>query len=215
VKVWYDSVVSQGHEDVRLVEAALLGGRVERRQLAARLLDAIQREVAISLLRPAARHGRDPRQEVQDLVQGALIALFENDARELRRWDPDRGRSLESFVRLVARRRVSRLLSQRRGNPWGDEAMEYRERHSDDFARRLEHRARLGEILEVLHARMSPRDAELFDLLFVQGLEPAEVAEQLSMSRGAVNAWSYRTRKQAKDVAHRLAQGKGGHEDGR
>ena len=86
------------------MEEALSGGTAPRRRLAERLLDAIQREVAIALHRLAAQRGRDPRQEVQDLVQEVLVSLFEHDARELRRWDPTRGRSLESFVRLVARR---------------------------------------------------------------------------------------------------------------
>ena len=36
----------------------------------------------------------------------------------MRRWDPDRGRNLDGFVRLVARRRVARILGQQRGNPW-------------------------------------------------------------------------------------------------
>lgn len=192
------------------MEAALSGGAGPRRRLAERLLDAIQREVAIALHRSAARQGRDPRQEVQDLVQEVLVSLFEHDARELRRWDPTRGRSLESFVRLVARRRVARVLGQRRGNPWTEGAVELEEGPDEDgLEERLEHRAELGEVLQALHAQMSPRDVELFELLFVQGLEPGEVAEQMQMSRGAVNAWSYRMRKQARAAARHVVDAAG------
>ncbi|MEM7157840.1 MAG: sigma-70 family RNA polymerase sigma factor [Myxococcota bacterium] len=197
--------MSSRHDDVQLVEAALAGRPSSRRRLAERLLDAITREVGIALLRPAKDRGRDPRQDVQDLVQEVLVTLFEHDARELRRWDPQRGRSLESFVRLVARRRVARVLNRHRGHPWGEGELEYQEELDGDLDKRIEDRARLSEIFEALHARMSPRDVELFDLLFVQGLEPTEVASRLEMSRGAVNAWCYRTRKQARIVSQRLA----------
>lgn len=194
-------------QDLRLVEEALSGGTAPRRRLAERLLDAIQREVAISVHRPALQQGRDPRQEVQDLVQEVLVALFEHDARELRRWDPARGRNLESFVRLVARRRVARVLGQRRGNPWTASSVELQEGPDEEgLEERLEQRAQLGEVLQLLHANMSPRDVELFELLFVQGLEPGEAAEKMEMSRGAVNAWSYRMRKQARAAARHVME---------
>lgn len=189
------------------MEEALSGGTAPRRRLAERLLDAIQREVAISVHRPALQQGRDPRQEVQDLVQEVLVALFEHDARELRRWDPARGRNLESFVRLVARRRVARVLGQRRGNPWTASSVELQEGPDEEgLEERLEQRAQLGEVLQLLHANMSPRDVELFELLFVQGLEPGEAAEKMEMSRGAVNAWSYRMRKQARAAARHVME---------
>ncbi|MCH9686364.1 MAG: sigma-70 region 4 domain-containing protein [Deltaproteobacteria bacterium] len=194
-------------DDVELVQAALGGRAGARRSLAERLLDSIQREVAIALQRSAIARGRDPRQEVQDLVQDVVVMLFEHDARELRRWDPARGRSLDSFVRLLARRRVARVLSQRRGNPWADGEAEYHEAADEAaLADRLEGRAQLGQVLQRLYAEMSPRDMELFELLFVQGLEPPDVALALSMSRGAVNAWAYRTRRTARAIAERIAK---------
>ncbi len=128
--------------------------------------------------------------------------LFEHGARELRRWDPVRGRTLDSFVRLLARRRVARVLGRRRGNPWADGDAEYREGPDEmTLLGRLEQRAQLGEVLQSLYAQMSPRDMELFELLFVEELEPGDVAEQLEMSRGAVNAWAYRTRRTARRIA--------------
>jgi DNA-directed RNA polymerase specialized sigma24 family protein len=105
-------------EDDALLARALDGDRAAMRELASRLIAPIQREVAVVLGRATQGKGVDARQEVLDLVQDVLVLLFEHDARELRRWDPSRGRGLHSYVRLVARRRVSRVLSQRRGNPY-------------------------------------------------------------------------------------------------
>ncbi len=196
-----------GADDLELVELALEGDQAARRELARRLLAAIQREVTFVLVRFAAADKRDARQDVVDLVQEVLVHLFDHDGRELRRWDPERGRSLESFVRLVARRRVSRILSARQGNPWADVAVDPAKTNvadDDGLRRRLEERNELDRLLGALHAKMSDRDHELFDLLFVQGLSPEEVSLQMDMSKGAVNAWSYRTRKLARALGKKI-----------
>jgi RNA polymerase sigma factor (sigma-70 family) len=202
------------HEsDQQLLEAALAGRAGARRELAARLLDVIQREISAVLRRAAPSQARDPRQEVRDLVQEVVVALFEHDCRELRRWDPARGRALDSFVRLIARRKAARILGQRKGNPWFDEPVDAQvigdaEADAEDreLVRQLEERDELGSVLDALYARMDDRDFELFDLLFVQEQDPAQVAEALGMTRGAVNAWAYRTRKLARAcVAQRTA----------
>lgn len=197
--------MSGSSQDERLVESALAGLAGARRELAGRLLDVVQREVAFVLRRAVVGQGRDPRQEVRDLVQEVLVSLFEHDGRELRRWDPARGRSLDSFVRLVARRKAARILGQRKGNPWADHPVDPQaidddelDAEADALLRQLEQREELGSVLDALYARMSDRDFQLFDLLFVEERDPAEVADALNMTRGAVNAWAYRTRKLAR-----------------
>lgn len=199
-------------EDERLIGDALAGDARARRELAKRLLGTIQREVVSVLRRAAAIQLRDPRQEVQELTQDVLVLLFERDGQELRRWDPQRGRNLDSFVRLVARRRAARTLAHRRGNPWADQPVDPHDLDGDDdedghdgeLVRQLEDRNTLGRVLDLLYANMGPRDLELFELLFVDELEPQQVAETLGMTRGAVNAWCYRTRKLARSMAEQL-----------
>ncbi|MEM6993007.1 MAG: sigma-70 family RNA polymerase sigma factor [Myxococcota bacterium] len=202
--------------DERLVADALAGDPARQRDLSSRLLDSVQREVAFSLSRRGAIGGRDLRQELRDLVQEILVGLFSDDGRELRRWDPTRGRSLDSFVRLVARRRVARALQRPARDPVvaavdaiGDHDA------GDDSAllRRLEDRQVLDSVLQALFARMTERDHELFELLYVDQSEPEIVATQMGMSRGAVNAWSYRMRKLARAVSleqESSAKGRGG-----
>lgn len=202
---WYHPLVSGSSQDERLVQAALAGLAGARRELASRLVDVVQREVAFVLRRMVGSQGRDPRQEVRDLVQEVLISLFEHDGRELRRWDPARGRSLDSFVRLVARRKAARIFAQRKGNPWADQHIDPQtieddelDAHANAAVHQLEQRDELGSVLVALYAHMNDRDLQLFDLLFVEERDPAEVAEALDMTRGAVNAWAYRTRKLAR-----------------
>lgn len=191
-------------DDVELVRLALGGDMAARRELARRLMFAIAREVSFAVSRLARSQSRDPKQEVRDLVHDVLLGLFENDGKALRRWDPERGRSLESFVQLVARRRVPRMLSGGRGNPWADAPIDPTDVDTvdeTDLARRLEQRNQLDQVLSALHERMNERDHELFDLVFVKELSPEAVAEQMEMTRGAVNAWAYRVRKLARTVA--------------
>jgi RNA polymerase sigma-70 factor (ECF subfamily) len=157
-------------------------------------LAPVHREVAICLRRRAASH-----QELMDHVHDVLLALLERDGRELRRWDPSRGRSLESFVRLVARRRVARTLG-RRGLHVADDTTHACEPGDHGWEKRLEARRCLDRLFTALAVDMHPRDEQLFELVFVQELEPAAVAARLGMTRLAVNAWTYRRRKQARDL---------------
>lgn len=185
--------------DTRLVDAALRGESGARRGLASRLLESIHREVSVTL----SRWSRTPRgsaDKARDLTQDVLVTLFENDARELRRWDPDRGRTLDSFVRLVARRRCARILD-RELRRHGEATTEQVVLGDDSLVERLRHRDALRDVLRSLYAQMSARDVELFECLYVRDLDPDEVAQQLKMSRGAVNAWAYRMRKQARKLA--------------
>jgi hypothetical protein len=65
---------------------------------------------ALSRYRP---RGRDTRQDVEDLVQEIYLALFEQDGRVLKSWDPDRGLSLRNFVVSAAAAALLMLRSPR------------------------------------------------------------------------------------------------------
>ena len=177
--------------------SALVVDPAARRAVALRLVGPVRREVAICVRRHAAARGSDPREEERDLAQDVLVSLFDRDARELRRWDPSRGRSLESFVRLVARRRVARIM--RRDRVRATDSVEH---HGADARPAAEARALLHQLCSAFELHTRPRDRELFELVFVQELEPAEIATRVGMSRSAVNAWTYRKRQLARELAN-------------
>ncbi|MEM6988876.1 MAG: sigma-70 family RNA polymerase sigma factor [Myxococcota bacterium] len=161
-------------------------------------------EVLRVVVRHGARAGRRSPQDAADLTQEVMVAMFDRNARELRRWDPERGLGFEGFVRLVARRRVARTLARQRGNSRVVVPVEPStvEQHPDvTGARRVEVRGQLEQVLRRLQPKMSVRDRTLFELLYVEEHEPAVVARRMAMTRGAVNAWSYRLRKLATAVA--------------
>jgi RNA polymerase sigma factor (sigma-70 family) len=181
----------------------------ERRALAKlvdELLPVIKVEVVVALHRRASAVGRDASQDVDDFVQDVLVHLLAQDGRVLRRWDPQRGRSLASFVRLVTRHRVARRLEGFRGNPWSDdptegEQLEGLHAESSDTFRRLASRERLARLLEHLRARLNERGLVLFQLIYVEQRSIPEVCETVGMSRAAVDQWSSRLRQLARGLA--------------
>ena len=105
------SVASGAASDVELLALALSGERSATESLVAKLAPVVQARVGLALSRRLKQaRGRNLKQYVEDLVQEVFVALFEQDGRILRNWNPDRGLSLKSFVGLVAEREVGMLL---------------------------------------------------------------------------------------------------------
>ncbi|MEZ4384804.1 MAG: hypothetical protein R3A79_25970 [Nannocystaceae bacterium] len=190
------------------VQRALDNDRRALAKLVRELVPVIKVEVGVALVRRARPHGRDPRQDVDDFTQSVLVHLLSDGGKLLRQWDPERGRSLASFVRLITRQRVSRILQGHRGNPWSDEPTE----HDDldhlvpeaDDAPLIESRDQLRVLMEHLRARLSDRGLLLFQQIYVEQRPIAEVAEAQGMTRGAIDAWNSRTRKLARTLAAEL-----------
>ncbi|MEM6794479.1 MAG: sigma-70 family RNA polymerase sigma factor [Acidobacteriota bacterium] len=172
------------------------------RQLVARLTPVIQMRVAHVLLRQAG--ARNLAQEVEDLTQDVFIHLFQEDAKALRGWQPRRGLSLDSFVALVAERRVYSKLRSARRNPWTevpcpDEHMEGTSREVDP-ERRAGSRQQLRRLLAHLKSELSPLGRQMFDLLFVREASHAEVMRLTGLGADAVYAWRSRLRRRASEL---------------
>lgn|SRR5690606_17755870 len=189
---------------------ACQGDRRELATLLDRLLPIVKVEVAVALRRRASARGRDPRQDVDDFVQDVMVHLLSDQGRVLRRWDAARGRSLDSFVRMVTRHRVARGLEGFRGNPWSgeptdDEQLEALWADRSGTFRRLASRDRLARVLEQLRARLDERGLQLFRMIYVEQQPIADVAEALGMSRAAVDQWNSRLRRMVRGLAEQEA----------
>ena len=164
------------------------------------LLPVIKVEVGVALVRRALPRRRDPRQEIEDLAHDVVLYLLADGGHLLRMWDPDRGRSLASFVRLITRQRVARIVLGHRGDVWSEPAIEVIEAQRGD--RVLESREELRTLLERVRAQLNERGLELFQQIYVEQRPIAEVAVEFKMTREAVDAWNTRTR----NLARRLAR---------
>jgi DNA-directed RNA polymerase specialized sigma24 family protein len=188
------------------IEQALEGDRTALAGLVRGLLPVIKVEVGVALVRRALPRRRDPRQEVEELSRDVVLYLLADGGHLLRMWDPARGRSLASFVRLIARQRVSQILHGHRGKAWSedpaqDSAIE-RLAEEPPGERLLVSRDEQRALLERLRAHLNERGLELFQQIYVEQRPMAELAVEFKMTHEALVAWNTRTR----NLARRLAR---------
>ncbi len=181
--------------------AALAGDGKALGELIGYITPVIQVRAARVLLRNPASHERNVRQEVEDLVQEILLALFRDGGKALRGWDPNKGLSFKNFVGLVAERQVASILRSGKRSPWKEDP-----RPQEDLDRpsteaggesRAASREALSMLLERIRQEASPLGWKLFHLLFVDELSVAEIQRQMDMSADAVYAWRSRLRRLA------------------
>ena len=194
-----------------LVDAAANGSPDAVRSLVTRIGPVVRTAVARILFRYKSRaSGRNLAQEAEDLAQEAMVALFEDDARVLRSWSPERGASLETFVRIVAERAALSILRSGRRSPFTEDP-------TDDLELALstgssptpEDVALTRDMLVTLHDRLKatlpPRGYLLFVRLFVDEADVATVAEEVGMAKDAIYAWKVRFGKVVRSAAQELA----------
>jgi RNA polymerase sigma-70 factor (ECF subfamily) len=194
----------------RQLRKALKGDEVALDRLVDLLTPVIQARVARKLLARAGQAaGRSIRQEVEDLTQEVFLALFDNDAKTLRAWDPDKGLSLKNFVGLVADRQAVSILRTGKRSPWTEEPTLDEELDLKSSGERAEppgpehlvaSREALATTLERLAEQTSPLGQTLFGLLFVEELTVPEITRRMRMTPEAVYAWRSRLSR----LAHRI-----------
>jgi RNA polymerase sigma-70 factor (ECF subfamily) len=162
-------------------------------------LSPLIRTAVVSVLERSRRgQGRRvPQQEVEDVTQSVLLSLFADRGALLLQWDPARNLTLEQFVSLVAKREtISILRSRRRRHEEPDEeAVAPAGPEAQVISREM-----IANLIAAVRSRLSPKDAELFELLFVRGLSLEEVAGVTGMPEDAVYAARGRVSHLVKEV---------------
>ncbi len=120
------------------------------------------------------------------------------------------GRSLTSYVSLVAEREVLSILRSRARSPWSEEPVELDPDQplgdgGDVGPERVAaSREALDVIVRAVRARLKERGVELFLLLVVEERPVEEIAEITGMTPGAVYAWHGRFRRMVQEIAREL-----------
>lgn len=199
-------------ERQRDIERALAGDSPAAERLVDALTPAIQRSVAYDLMRwrRGAAAGRSIAQEVEDLTQEILLQLFADDGKVLRRWQPEKGLSLERFVGLVARRQTSATLRTGKRSPWKEDPTLPEDLDQISAASNPEAATASREELELLLARfqeeLSPQGWQLFDLIYLQELAIDEVVEQTGLSSASVYQWRCRLGQRAQRLRAEMSE---------
>lgn len=188
------------------------GDAAAMRELVEALLPVVHARVTRSLWRSRRRSStdRDAQQEVDDLTQDVFAALFADNARALRAWDPARGASLLNFVGLIAEREVSALLRTGRRSPWTedptlDEHLFVAAGASEGLDLHVMSQDLLAAVLERLRERLSPRGMYLFQALVVEERLVEELADELDMTPAAIYAWRTRFVRTARAILVEVA----------
>lgn len=161
--------------------------------------------------RGARAQGRDVSQEIEDLTQEVFLALFEDDAKILRAWDPERS-PLGAFVALIADHHVHSVFRSGKRRPWSDDIDVIEEPDATDAEARspevrVASREALDVLLDRLRAELSPKGFDVFVRLYVEEQPIDVVGEALGMTADALYAWRTRLGKLVRRLAAELDAG--------
>jgi DNA-directed RNA polymerase specialized sigma24 family protein len=184
--------------------SAAPGKRGAQDDLVRALSPIVQRTVA-GRMRRRARAGRAVDQEIEDLVQTVLLAIFAEKGGPLDAWDPSRGLDLPAFVAFVTARKVDSVLRSRRRNPWTEEPVAADALPEGSAPRvGVETLAGSRRLLLTVAARLREQTAPvgytIFEMLFLQERTPAEVACALGLGVPAVYTWKSRLSSAARAI---------------
>ena len=199
-------------DTVRLIRRALAYDQAAENELYALLTPVIHARVARTLLarRSLLSGNRSVREEIEDLCQDVWMKLFANDGHVLLTWDPKRGASLHNFVGLVAEYQVLAYLRNGKSNPQKEEPWPEDELDTPALDSGTEElvasREQLSLLLDQLRDKLSPQAWQLFDLLFIQELSPAEVQAVTGLSADAVYQWRSRLRRLAQRLLAEMSE---------
>ncbi|MBT6175844.1 MAG: sigma-70 family RNA polymerase sigma factor [Deltaproteobacteria bacterium] len=191
---WNDETLNQ----------ALDGNRPAMRELVKHLTPVIQARVAKCLMVGSRNFGHDRvREEVADMTQEVFAALFANDARVLRNWEPTKGLSLRNFAGLVAHRQALSILRTTKRNPFTEDPtldtdFEFMTEQDETLESATISRDLIRQVFHRMDEQLSPLGRQLFNMVIIQELDVSDVATQTGMSDSAIYAWRSRLAKHLK-----------------
>jgi RNA polymerase sigma-70 factor (ECF subfamily) len=203
--VCYDRAVNDPNAD--LVARAIARDPEAVRALVKSVGPVVHGRVAKALMRRRGARGqrRDIAQEIEDLAQEVFLALFDDDARALRAWDPQRG-PLGGFVALLTDHQVFSIFRSGRRRPWSDDLDVVAEPDApasdrNNPERRVASKQALDALLDRLRAELTPKGFDLFTRLYVEEQAVETVCADLGMTADAIYAWRSRLAKVVKTMA--------------
>lgn len=192
----YDTAPAQ----LRLIERACRREPEATRTLIRRLLPVIHARV-----RRAQVHSRELAQrDERDLVQDVWLALFAQDGRQLRQWDPDRGATLEGYVGMVVERELSNgarsaRAQKRQGRLVPLELAQHASERGPTPETRALTRDTALRLADHLEENLPAKGQVVFRYLCTDELEADEVAAAMGVNRQVVYNWRHKIRQLARD----------------
>lgn len=198
-------------DDRALVDAVLAGDARAQRRFVGRYLPIVRQTIGLT-----ARAQMGPA-DVDDAVQHVFLTLFARDAHALRLWKGDA--SLKVYLKTVTRNLTVRQLRRStrdngrfrlildapaRGEADGPSLIDVLAESAETAELDAETRLRLQEerthLREAILGRLSERGQQMYQLIFVDELDVAGVAEQAGVTANNVYQWRNRIGELARAV---------------
>lgn len=200
------------HPKLAQVRQAIAGDPVALRALFNEILPVVQLSAGAAVRRALPRSMRgNVRQELEDLTQEILCALFDNDGRRLLQWDPTRGLSFTRYVELVSKSIVFSIMRSRRRSPWTAEPVEPAEFDVLDGGGESPERAFARSelrvaVLAAMQASLSEKGRQILGLLLDERTTQ-EIGDLTGMTANAVYVWRNRIIAMAQQTVRELLHG--------
>jgi RNA polymerase sigma-70 factor (ECF subfamily) len=139
------------------------------------------------------------REDLDDYVSEVWAALVRDDLCTLRRYDEARGRTLASWIRLIATRAtIDQLRSRANMQRYREWSTEFDLPSGDDDSpdQQVE-QAELAELARRAISQLKGRDRQ-FIALYLQDTEPADLARSLGISVNTVHSRQFKIRQKLK-----------------
>ena len=193
-------------ETLRLIGEASEGSDQATRTLVVRLLPVIRSRVR-QRLGHASQVGA---MQERDLIQEVWLVLFKNHCALLRMWAPERGCSLEGYVRMIVDREVGNLSTRARAKKRACRTVEL-----DAVAEPTDDRPGPESLLIERHTAedlwahlagtLSPRGQEVLERICLERASIDEIAAAMGVKRQVIYNWRCEIRKVVRSFLH--AQG--------
>ena len=173
-----------------------------RRWLVRRLTPVIHARVAAALDKGPVTA---TRQMVEDLVQDVWAGLCARHYADLKRWDPERGASLVTFVSVCAERRTVDFLRSGRRNanvehPWPHDELEREVGVVASLEAQVEAKHLAARLVAGLRAELSPRGNAALEAMYMEGMGVDEAARALRTTPAALYSWRRDIRRLAQQL---------------
>ncbi len=146
--------------------------------------------------------------EGEDCLQAMFLELFSDSGRALRRWRPELGRSLRTYLCVLANYRSRAWLRRRTALVMTDEELRRIAEHSQAVVLSQFECIEFDELATQLEARCSKEEWRMFGLLFLEDREPEEISRLLGMNVATVYQRKHRLRQRVEDILTELDHGK-------
>ncbi len=179
------------------IRRALAGDRRAARRLAERVAPVIRARV---LRMTRGRRGPGGL-DTDDLIHEVWCRLLDDDGRRLRGYDPERGKTFEGYVSMVAGQLVATMAEKhaaaKRRAPGGEGELTEAQHVADAIAdpeQIAAGRDLHGALWRHLEGQLSERGQAVLALVYTDGLSVDEAADRMGVRKQVVYNWQHKIR---------------------